>query len=354
MIAIANEVQQLVSFQRHPQYVIPNGDGPVSKAYRDRVNQNYDTIWEQARNSIVAHGLEGSTVPAMSVSEKDRERVFEEIWRTGNGIRFLLSFGDIIVDEQANEEACKFIRKKISQIITDPENVRKLTPHDLFARRPVTANGYYEMFSHKHVDVINIQATPIEVTPQGIATSDGTFHQLDVIILAIGFEAVDGNYTRIAIKGSGGEVLGDHWAAGPTSYLGIAVPGFPNIFMVQGPKGPFGNVPPIIEAEIDFIASIVARAELGREEKLTQPPQTARKPVALVQATQRAEDEWAETCNEASEKVLYRKGQGSWLYGGNIPGKKRSVLFYLGGLASYRKHLQYVTQNGYQGFEILY
>ena len=103
--------------------------------------------------------------------------------------------------------------------------------------------------------MVNLKETPItHVTEKGIVTTDGTLHELDVLILATGFDAVDGNYKRVDIRGRNGQGLRDHWADGPTSYLGVAATGFPNMFMILGPNGPFTNLPPTIETQVEWIS----------------------------------------------------------------------------------------------------
>lgn len=158
------------------------------------------------------------------------------------------TFNDITVDAEANEGACAFIRKKIAETVKDPEKARKLTPHDVYARRPLcdgnASNGekYYEQFNRDNVDIVNLIETPITIEPKGIRASDGTFYELDLIILATGFDAVEGNYSRMAIHGRNDVSLKDVWEkTGPTSVLGVSVPEFPNFFMLNGPKGPFTN-----------------------------------------------------------------------------------------------------------------
>ena len=81
-------------------------------------------------------------------------------------------------------------------------------------------------------------------------TADGALHEIDVLVCATGFDAVDGNYVRVNIQGRDGESLKEHWRDGPTSYLGMATSGFPNLFMILGPNGPFANVPPSIETQV--------------------------------------------------------------------------------------------------------
>jgi hypothetical protein len=158
------------------------------------------------------------------------------------------TFNDIAVDADANEEACKFIRRKIAETVKDPETARKLTPTDLYARRPLCDSGYYEIFNRSNVSLVDCKATPItEIKPNGIVTADGTLHELDMIIFATGFDAVDGNYKVMDLRGRNGQTMKDHWQDGATGFMGTMTAGFPNMFMVLGPHGPFSNLPPAIE-----------------------------------------------------------------------------------------------------------
>ncbi|KAL7938463.1 FAD/NAD(P)-binding domain-containing protein [Trichoderma chlorosporum] len=342
MIAIADQVKQLVSFQRSPQYVVPNGDGPVSAEFRDNVNKNYDDIWNGVRNSYAAHNVPESTVPAMSVSAEERERVFESLWQQGNGFRFMFSsFSDILTSEEANEEACNFIRKKISQTVEDPAKARKLSPNGYYARRPITAPGYYEIFNKDHVDIVDLRETSItEITEQGIRTND-TLHELDVIIFATGFEVADGNYTTLTVNGPR-QSLKEHWAEKTTSYLGVSEAGFPNMFLVVGPLSPFNNFPPTIESQVDFISGLISKAERKRKDENSGK-------VVLVEATQQAEDEYVEMCRVIGTKNLFRK-EKSYIFGANVAERTPHILFWVGGLVHYRKALQDVVDNGYRGF----
>ena len=95
--------------------------------------------------------------------------------------------------------------------------------------------GYYPIFNNDNVEMVLLKETPItEFTQTGLKTSDGKHHEFDTIIFATGFDAMDGNYMRVSIKGRGGESLQDHWDKknGPTTYIGMAVPNFPNWFMI--------------------------------------------------------------------------------------------------------------------------
>ncbi|KAL1301408.1 hypothetical protein AAFC00_005667 [Neodothiora populina] len=371
--ALGKEVKQLISFQRNPQYSVPSGNRPVSPEYRDYVNENYEEIWRKAKDeSLFAFGFSEVTRPTSSVSPEERERIYEEAWQKGGGFRFMFeTFGDISLDENANNLASDFIKRKISHIVKDPEKARKLMPTQLYARRPLCDGGYYQQFNRDNVDVVNLKETPItRITSKGISTSDGKEHELDVVILATGFDAVDGNYTRIAIKGRHGTSLKEHWASqGPSSTLGVSVPGFPNLFMITGPNSPFSNIPPAIETHVEFISDIIEVAEkryraksssievtdgvnmglsnghISRKDSVNEHKRSG----PIIEATPESEQAWSKVCDDMSADSLFRKTD-SWIFGSNVAGKKPSVLFFFGGLSAYRKILRDVAADGYQGF----
>ncbi|NHU48864.1 NAD(P)/FAD-dependent oxidoreductase (plasmid) [Rhodococcus opacus] len=337
--ALAPEVEHLTVFVRTPQYSVPVGNRPVTTQQIDAIKADYDRIWDQAKKSAVAFGFEESTVPAMSVSEQERNRVYEEAWQHGGGFRFMFAtFGDLATDEDANETAASFIRSKIAEIIDDPETARILTPTGLFAKRPLCDAGYHQVFNRPNVEAVAIKENPIrEVTAKGVITEDGVLHELDVLVFATGFDAVDGNYRRMEIRGRDGLHINDHWNGQPTSYLGISTANFPNWFMVLGPNGPFTNLPPSIETQVEWISDTIGYAE--------------RTGLRAIEPTPEAEAEWTATCTEIANATLFTKGN-SWIFGANVPGKEPSVLFYLGGLGNYRGVLTDVTANDYRGFEL--
>jgi cation diffusion facilitator CzcD-associated flavoprotein CzcO len=339
IVAAARTAGHLTVFQRSPQYSVPSGNGPVDPSEVDRTKQDFDAIWEQVRGSVVAFGFEESTVHAMEVSEQERQRVFQENWDKGNGFRFMFgTFCDIATDPDANAAAAAFIRSKITEIVDDPETARKLTPHDLYAKRPLCNEGYYETYNRDNVELVSIKENPIEeITPSGVRTADGVVHELDVLVLATGFDAVDGNYRSMDLRGRGGRHIDDHWSDGPTSYLGVSKSGFPNMFMILGPNGPFTNLPPSIEAQVDWIGELIRTAE--------------RDGVRTVEPTPEAESGWTETCREIADATLFPKAD-SWIFGANIPGKANAVMFYMAGHAAYREKLGEVADAGYEGFRM--
>ena len=337
--ASAPIVAHLTSFQRTPQYSVPAGNRELTPEQIQACRDNFDANWEQVRNSSVAMGFKESTVECFSVSDEERERIFQQAWDEGGGFRFMFeTFCDIATDEAANEEAAKFIRRKIAEIVKDPDTARKLTPNDAYARRPLCDTGYYDTFNRPNVSLVNVKENPIvRVTQEGIVTEDGALHELDVLVFATGFDAVDGNYVRTDIRGRHGQSIKEHWVAGPSSYLGVAASGFPNMFMILGPNGPFTNLPPTIETQVEWIADAIRHVSATQTGRIDLKPD--------------AESDWTDTCVEVAAATVFAKVD-SWIFGANIPGKKKSVLFYLGGLGEYRKILAAEAAAGYPSFSL--
>jgi len=335
--AIAPKVKHLAVFQRSAQYSVPVGNGPVTPEYVTEVRANYDKIWDQVRKSVVAFGFQESGVSGLSVTDDERKAIFEKAWKKGGGFRFMFeTFSDIATDEQVNKYAQDVGKSKISEIVRDPETVRKLTPKDLYAKRPLCDSGYYATYNRPNVELVDVKENPItEITPSGIKLQNGDQHELDVLIFATGFDAVDGNYTKMDILGRGGLAIKDHWKSGPASYLGVANAKFPNMFMVLGPNGPFTNLPPSIESQVEWISGLIGNVR--------------RRGLATVEATTQAESDWTKTCGDIANMTLFPKAE-SWIFGANIPGKSKAVYFYMAGIGAYRQQLETVKSAGYQGF----
>lgn len=338
IVAASKQAEHLTVFQRNPQYCVPSGNGPVTPDEVAEQKKRWPEIWNQVRNSNVAFGFDESTIATTDVTPEQREQIFEDAWNRGNGFYFMFgTFNDLAVSAEANEHAADFIRRKIAQIVKDPEKRRLLTPTQPYAKRPLCNLDYYEVYNQDNVELVSVLENPIvEITPTGVKTADGVVHELDVLVFATGFDAVDGNYRRMDVVGRGGETIDEHWSDAPTSYLGIATPGFPNLFMILGPNGPFTNLVPTLEVQVEFITKLIQKAE---------------KDHVVIEATQAAEDEWTETCRTIADSTLFAKTD-SWIFGANIPGKKHTVLFYLAGLAAYRGVLAESEASNFKGFSL--
>ncbi|KPI43922.1 Cyclohexanone 1,2-monooxygenase [Cyphellophora attinorum] len=347
-LAKEGKVQRLISFQRHPQYSVPAGNRALTERERVDINASYQDIWPSVKDSATAFGITESLTPMAAIAPEKRKAVLQKAWDEGNAFRYMFStFADITYNEDANEAAADFIREKIRETVKDPEKARKLCPSEPYARRPLCDSGYYEQFNKDFVDIVSLKENPIaKFNERGLALQDGSEIELDVIIFATGFDAVDGSYKNVTIKGRSGIDLKDHWReTGPASFMGIAVAQYPNLFMILGPNGPFANNPPAIETQAELITDCIAYAE---HFATTQDKHAVAAPA--IEVAEEAEQNWTDLCDQASANSLFRKIDSSWIFGQNIKGKRFSSLFYFPGLGEYRRRIQEMKANGWAGF----
>jgi cation diffusion facilitator CzcD-associated flavoprotein CzcO len=153
-------------------------------------------------------------------------------------------------------------RRRINQAISDPELRRKVTPTDeIGCKRIMLTDEWYPTLTKPNVGLIADRIA--EVTPTGIRTQDGAERPADVLVLATGF-ATHAFVAPMEIAGAGGRPLSEAWAEVARAYLGLSVPGFPNMFLLYGPNtnGGSGSVVNTIEAGVNHV--IAALEELDR------------------------------------------------------------------------------------------
>jgi cation diffusion facilitator CzcD-associated flavoprotein CzcO len=155
-------------------------------------------------------------------------------------------------------------RRRINQVISDPELRRKVTPTDeIGCKRIMLTDEWYPTLNKPNVELITDRIA--EVTPSGIRTQHGGERPADVVVLATGF-ATHGFVAPMEIAGTRGRRLSEAWAEVPRAYLGLSVPDFPNMFLLYGPNtnGGSGSVVNTIEAGVNHV--IAALRELDRAE----------------------------------------------------------------------------------------
>jgi cyclohexanone monooxygenase len=335
---LAEGAELLTVFQRTANYSISAENDPLDPEYVAEVKGNYPALREKARRSFT-----GSTVPinrqsALTVTDEERRRQFESRWRLG-GFAFLGSFDDVMRDMDANALAADFVRDKIRSIVRDPEVAALLTPvdHPIGSKRICVDSDYFATFNRPNVRLVSVREHPIEeITETGLRTAV-EHHDLDVLILATGFDAMTGSFTRIPIQGRGGRTLAEKWAEGARTYLGVQTAGFPNMFTMTGPGSPavLCNMFLAIEQHVDWVVRLLTTM---REQGLE-----------VVEATPDSEEEWTAHVDQAADGTLY-KHANSWYVGSNVPGKPRVFLPYAGGVGKYRKICDAVADDGYRGF----
>jgi cyclohexanone monooxygenase len=337
--AIAAQAGHLTVFQRTANYSIPARNGPLDPAFIRDVKANYGAIRDKARAATNGHPFDVATRSALSVTPEERERIFEAAWESG-GLRFRATFGDILANKEANEAASEFLRKKIREIVKDPEVAERLTPrdHGFATKRPPIDTDYFETFNRDNVLLVDLKKEPIvEVTERGIRTTDAEY-ELDILVFATGFDALTGPLIAMDIRGSGGVSLKEAWAEGPRTYLGLQTPNFPNLFTITGPGSPsvLTNMPVAIEQHVEWIADCIRHL---REAELDR-----------IEATPDAAARWGEHVNEAANATLLPQASSSWYLGANVPGKPRAFMPYAGGMAHYARLCEQVARDEYSGF----
>lgn len=338
---IAKEAGHLTVFQRTPNYATPIGNTPMSKQEIAEVKEYYAAIREASRNHFLGVPYDQVQPSALAVSAQERRRVFDERWDAGGFRLFIDSFQDILFDKEANDTVSEYIRERIFERVNDPEVANLLAPTDYpyATKRPPLETNYYETYNRDNVTLVDVKSAPIqEITAAGVRTAAGEY-ELDVIVLATGFDAMTGPLLAMGIVGRGGVRLEDKWADGPHTYLGIAVHRFPNLFLITGPQSPsvLYNMPLAIEDHVDFATDAIGYL---RERGL-----------GTIEPTREAEDQWVAHANELASATLLPDAD-SWYMGANIPGKPRKCLVYVGGAPVYRAKCADVVERGYDGFTL--
>ena len=335
---IAEQASQLFVFQRTPAVSVPAHNAPLDPDEQAAMKADYAGIRARDRNMVSAFGSRTppNDVPAMSVSPEDRTEIYEERWANG-GLTFLGAFNDLLLDPAANESASEFIRAKILETVNDPEVAARLVPTTVVGcKRLCVDTGYYETFNLSNVTLVDVGEAPIEeITPTGLRAG-GVDYDLDCIVFATGFDAMTGALVAVDIRGRDGESLRDTWAAGPRTYLGLGVAGFPNLFTITGPGSPsvLTNMIVSIEQHVEWITDCIVHL---RENGFT-----------TVEATPDAQDEWVAYVGAVADITLF-PGCNSWYLGANVPGKPR-IFMPLVGFPPYVEKCIEVAANGYEGF----
>jgi len=186
-------------------------------------------------------------------------------------------------------------------------------------------------------ELVDLRATPIEeIVPEGGRTTDRLV-ELDALVFATGFDAMTGPLLNLDLRGRGGVPLAHKWQAGPRTYLGLSMAGFPNLFTITGPGSPsvLSNMIQSIEQHVDWIADCLAHLRDAD--------------FATLEAREDAEDEWVKHVNDVASFTLFPRAD-SWYVGANIPGKPRVFMPYVGGVGLYRQKCDDVAARDYEGY----
>ena len=265
--AVVNVVAELRLFQRTAQWILPMPNHEVSAEDRQRYRRD----------------------PSLMRSLR------EELTQS-----FSANFSDVVIDAESEgikriEELC---RAHLDERVIDPELRARLLPHYRAAcKRLVISPDFYDAIQAPNARLVTERIVRVE--PQGVRTADGRLHPLDVLVLATGFR-VDRFVRPIRVRGRDGIDLERVWAERPEAYLSVSVPGFPNLFLLNGPNGPVGNFSLIDVAEIqlDFIIRLLQPVLTGEVREVS----------ARAESAERFEAERVAAC----ARTIWMSGCRSW------------------------------------------
>jgi cation diffusion facilitator CzcD-associated flavoprotein CzcO len=339
----AGTAAHLTVFQRTPNLALPMRQKKLDDDTIRRMKETYPEMFDKRAKTFAGFDYDVLAKSALEVSDDERQATFERLWEIGGFASWIGSFNDILLNEEANRAAYQFWRDKTRARIKDPAVAEILAPtqplHPFGVKRPSLEQHFYEIFNQPNVSLVDLRTAPIErVTRTGIKTAAGE-HDIDVLVLATGFDAVTGGLTSIDIRGTQGETLKEKWAKGVRAHLGMATAGFPNLLFVYGPQSPNGfcNGPTCAELQGDWIVRLLDHLRRGN--------------YARVEATVAAEEAWRSQVLEVAEATLFPRAD-SWYLGANIPGKRREILSFAGGLPTYLAKCRESEDRGYEGFAL--
>ena len=335
---IAEDAAHLYVFQRTPNYSVPARNQPLDPRIERQIKADYRGFRASAKEQPFGAHFHNTGLNAADQAEEELVAEYERRWQRG-GLGFMGAYEDLIYSRQANDSAAEFIRNKIRQQVDDPEVAELLCPYSVVGgKRLCIDTNYFRTFNRSNVTLVDVSKTPVDrLTTSGLTVGEHGY-ELDSIVFATGFDAMTGAILNVDVRGKRGWPLAQKWEAGPRTYLGLMMEGFPNLFTITGPGSPsvLSNMLPSIEQHVEWIADCLAYL---RERKLTG-----------IEPSREAEDAWVEHVNEVAGESLYPTCN-SWYLGANVPGKPRVFMPYLG-FPAYKTKCEAVVANGYEGFTL--
>jgi len=291
---IADEVESLTIYQRSAQWARP------IPRYHDPISDNGQWLLEH--------------VPFYAAWFR-----FTMFWRYGDG---LLPFLHKDPEWPHPERSLNKVNDRHRQEMTDhitaslkarPELIEKCLPtYPPYGKRILLDNGWYETLLKPNVELVTEDVA--RISKDGVESVDGTHRDADIIILATGFQ-VGQMAARLNITGRDGQSLAKTWAPdNPSAYLGITVPGFPNLFCMQGPNtglGHGGSAMFTAECQATYIADCLAMM--------------LREGVPSLEVKQEAHDTYVTKTDAEHEKMIWTH-PGMSTYYRNSLGRVFSVM----------------------------
>jgi cation diffusion facilitator CzcD-associated flavoprotein CzcO len=204
--AIQPDVEKLHVFQRTPPWIMPHTDRPT-KGWERRLYEAVPGLEKAIRGGVYA-------------------------------ARELLVLG-FVKQPKLMGVVERLARKHIERSIPDPELREKVTPdYTIGCKRILPSNMWYPALTQDNVELVTKGVE--RITEHSVIDADGTEREVDAIIFGTGFQVTDMPVGK-AVKGREGKTLDEVWKGSPNAYLGTAIPGFPNMFLLLGPNTGLGH-----------------------------------------------------------------------------------------------------------------
>ncbi|KAJ0426886.1 hypothetical protein BJY00DRAFT_271106 [Aspergillus carlsbadensis] len=335
----------LTVFQRTPNLAIPMKQRPLTKEEQSQVKPLYPEIFQLRERGFGGFLYTFSEKSLQDDTPEEVEAFLDSLWQAG-GFRFWLgTYKDLLFDPQTNRVAYDFWARKVRARIQDEKLRDKLAPleppHAFGVKRPSLEVDYFEQFNKENVHLVDVSNNAItRFTETGLQLADGTTHDFDVIAVATGFDVSTGALMDMGLRSIHGTALKDEWRDSVSTYLGLCVSGYPNMFMMYGPQAPtaFCNGPTAVEVQGRWIADVIKTMERRGIESIDPTPEAAR--------------EWKAKINAFSNATLFPTVERSTYMGATIPGKPFEQLNWSAGLVRYTEEIRGVLP-GFKGFNVV-
>lgn len=262
--ALVSDVSELKLFQRTPQWVIPG----------------LDTAYRNWRKPLLRR------FPALAgLAHRGYAHLFTPLGLVG-------------VDPRMHRAIDLIAKLNLWLSVRDPALRERLTPdYRPGCKRLIMSDRFYAAIQQPNAELVSEGITAIE--PEGVRTADGRLHALDVLVLATGFKAL-AYLLPIEVTGAQGRPLSEAWSEGAKAYRTVALPEFPNFFMLQGPHSPVGNFSLIesSERQVSYVMQLIELFRAGR--------------FRSVAPRAEATDAYNQSLREAAGKTIWASGCQSW------------------------------------------
>jgi cation diffusion facilitator CzcD-associated flavoprotein CzcO len=335
---IAQEAAALTVYQRTPNWCTPLNNAPITDDQQAWLRADFAAIKETLDTSPAGFLHQMHDRKAAEDDERQRHQFFEKMWASPGFSKLTSNYTDLFFDADTNAQWCEFVADKVRSLVHETAVADKLIPkdHRFGEKRPPFVTGYYESFNQPNVSLVDLSETPIvRVTEAGIETTAGS-REFDLIVWATGFDFGTGALLRMGIQGRDGLALADHWADGPTTFLGVQTEGFPNFFFPGGPHAAAGNNPRYNGDQVDFITDLLVHARDHGYDLIEVDPAAEQAWVAMIER------------NVARQSFTEK----SYYFGTNVPGKPRRFLLNSGGRPKLHKEIAKIKSNDYKAFRL--